>query len=66
MDDTYTDYFFSTEEELLASYWNNKGKQALHTALNVEPNIHLAKNLILFLGDGESENGAFPSFKSFL
>ncbi|XP_053177899.1 alkaline phosphatase-like [Scomber japonicus] len=40
------------EEELHASYWNNKGRQALHTALNVEPNIHLAKNLILFLGDG--------------
>ncbi|XP_029285755.1 intestinal-type alkaline phosphatase 1-like [Cottoperca gobio] len=40
------------EEELHASYWNNKAKQALHTALNVQPNIHQAKNLILFLGDG--------------
>ncbi|XP_034036723.1 intestinal-type alkaline phosphatase [Thalassophryne amazonica] len=40
------------EEELHASYWNNKAKQALHTALNVQPNIHQAKNIILFLGDG--------------
>nr|XP_046248803.1 alkaline phosphatase-like [Scatophagus argus] len=41
-----------SEEELHASYWNNKGKQALHTALNVQPNLHQAKNIILFLGDG--------------
>ncbi|XP_028443736.1 intestinal-type alkaline phosphatase [Perca flavescens] len=40
------------EEELHASYWNNKARQALHTALNVQPNIHKAKNIILFLGDG--------------
>ncbi|XP_062252383.1 intestinal-type alkaline phosphatase [Platichthys flesus] len=40
------------EEELHASYWNNKGREALHTALNVQPNNHQAKNVILFLGDG--------------
>ncbi|XP_054910784.1 intestinal-type alkaline phosphatase [Poeciliopsis prolifica] len=40
------------EEELHPEYWNNKAKQALHTALNVQPNVHRAKNLILFLGDG--------------
>uniref|UniRef100_A0A096M6R2 alkaline phosphatase n=1 Tax=Poecilia formosa TaxID=48698 RepID=A0A096M6R2_POEFO len=40
------------EEELHPEYWNNKAKQALHTALNVQPNVHKAKNLILFLGDG--------------
>ncbi|XP_060934429.1 intestinal-type alkaline phosphatase [Limanda limanda] len=40
------------EEERHASYWNNKGREALHTALNVQPNNHQAKNLILFLGDG--------------
>ncbi|XP_069008994.1 intestinal-type alkaline phosphatase [Embiotoca jacksoni] len=40
------------EEELHADYWNNKGKQSLHTALNIQPNLHKAKNLILFLGDG--------------
>ncbi|XP_032381638.1 intestinal-type alkaline phosphatase [Etheostoma spectabile] len=40
------------EEELHASYWNNKARQALHTALYVQPNIHKAKNIILFLGDG--------------
>ncbi|KAI4828871.1 hypothetical protein KUCAC02_022943 [Chaenocephalus aceratus] len=41
-----------SEEELHASYWNNKARQALHTALNVQPDVHQAKNLILFLGDG--------------
>ncbi|XP_072244776.1 intestinal-type alkaline phosphatase [Leuresthes tenuis] len=41
-----------SEEELQANYWNNKGKQALHTALNIQPNVHQAKNFILFLGDG--------------
>ncbi|XP_034738308.1 intestinal-type alkaline phosphatase [Etheostoma cragini] len=40
------------EEELHASYWNNKARQALHTALYVQPNVHKAKNIILFLGDG--------------
>ncbi|XP_049910854.1 intestinal-type alkaline phosphatase [Epinephelus moara] len=41
-----------SEEELHASYWNNKARQALHNAMNVKPNLHQAKNLILFLGDG--------------
>ncbi|XP_072295269.1 alkaline phosphatase-like [Eucyclogobius newberryi] len=41
-----------SEEELHASYWNNKAKQALHTAINIQPNLHKAKNVILFLGDG--------------
>ncbi|XP_039985332.1 alkaline phosphatase-like [Xiphias gladius] len=40
------------EEELHASYWNNKGKQALNTALNIQLNQNQAKNVILFLGDG--------------
>ncbi|XP_041863336.1 intestinal-type alkaline phosphatase [Melanotaenia boesemani] len=39
-------------EERNADYWNNKGRQALHTALNNQPNMHKAKNIILFLGDG--------------
>ncbi|KAM3619103.1 uncharacterized protein V6R79_003043 [Siganus canaliculatus] len=39
-------------EELQANYWNTKAKQALFTALNVQPNVRKAKNLILFLGDG--------------
>ncbi|XP_057181990.1 intestinal-type alkaline phosphatase [Triplophysa rosa] len=34
------------------SFWNVKGKEALHSALNMKPNMHRAKNLILFLGDG--------------
>ncbi|XP_037626473.1 intestinal-type alkaline phosphatase-like [Sebastes umbrosus] len=42
----------ASDEELQASYWNNKGRQALYTALNNQPNIHQAKNIILFLGDG--------------
>uniref|UniRef100_A0AAQ5ZAG1 alkaline phosphatase n=1 Tax=Amphiprion ocellaris TaxID=80972 RepID=A0AAQ5ZAG1_AMPOC len=41
-----------TEEELHADYWNIKGKEALYTALNLQPNVHQAKNIILFLGDG--------------
>lgn len=52
-------FFLLTEEELHASYWNNKGSQALHDALNVQPNVHQAKNIILFLGDGESKKGDF-------
>uniref|UniRef100_A0A8B9L635 alkaline phosphatase n=1 Tax=Astyanax mexicanus TaxID=7994 RepID=A0A8B9L635_ASTMX len=34
-------------------FWNAKGKEALVTALSLKHNFHLAKNLILFLGDGE-------------
>uniref|UniRef100_A0A4W6D7Y0 alkaline phosphatase n=1 Tax=Lates calcarifer TaxID=8187 RepID=A0A4W6D7Y0_LATCA len=41
-----------SEEELHASYWNNKARQALHAAMNIQPNLHQAKNVILFLGDG--------------
>ncbi|XP_045906616.1 intestinal-type alkaline phosphatase-like [Micropterus dolomieu] len=41
-----------SEEELHASYWNKQGRQAIQTALNIEPNLSQAKNLILFLGDG--------------
>ncbi|KAM9358375.1 intestinal-type alkaline phosphatase [Symphorus nematophorus] len=46
------DFSVRKKEELHASYWNNKARQALHTAINVQPNLHQAKNLILFLGDG--------------
>lgn len=52
----YCVFFLLTGEEFLASYWNNKAKQALFTALNVKPNLHQAKNSILFLGDGACEN----------
>ncbi|XP_010897006.1 intestinal-type alkaline phosphatase [Esox lucius] len=40
------------EREVHPSFWNNKGKQALHSALSLKPNVHRAKNSILFLGDG--------------
>ncbi|XP_061594470.1 intestinal-type alkaline phosphatase [Cololabis saira] len=41
-----------SDEELTPSYWNNKAKQALHSALSVQRSERKAKNLILFLGDG--------------
>uniref|UniRef100_A0A8C9TEV1 alkaline phosphatase n=1 Tax=Scleropages formosus TaxID=113540 RepID=A0A8C9TEV1_SCLFO len=42
----------STEEEQDPSFWNVKGQEALRVALDLKPNVHRAKNLILFLGDG--------------
>ncbi|KAF3690800.1 Intestinal-type alkaline phosphatase [Channa argus] len=41
-----------SEDERHASYWNNKGSQAIYDALNIQPNVKQAKNVILFLGDG--------------
>lgn len=41
-----------SDDERLASYWNNKAKDALNVALQQQPNLHQAKNVILFLGDG--------------
>lgn len=49
-------FFLLIEEERHASYWNNKGSQALHNALNVKHNVQRAKNIILFLGDGECKD----------
>uniref|UniRef100_A0A672J7V4 alkaline phosphatase n=1 Tax=Salarias fasciatus TaxID=181472 RepID=A0A672J7V4_SALFA len=40
------------EDELHASYWNNKAKQSLHEAMQMQRNVHRANNMILFLGDG--------------
>ncbi|KAJ8356815.1 hypothetical protein SKAU_G00196090 [Synaphobranchus kaupii] len=39
-------------EEEDPNFWNVKGKEALKKALDLKPNPHRAKNLILFLGDG--------------
>uniref|UniRef100_A0A673LTG8 alkaline phosphatase n=1 Tax=Sinocyclocheilus rhinocerous TaxID=307959 RepID=A0A673LTG8_9TELE len=39
-------------EEQHPNFWYVKGKEALHTSLSMKPNLHRAKNLILFLGDG--------------
>ncbi|XP_062869429.1 alkaline phosphatase-like [Trichomycterus rosablanca] len=39
-------------EEQDPRFWNIKAKQALISALSLKPNVHRAKNLILFLGDG--------------
>lgn len=35
------------------SYWNEQAKKTLDHALKLKPQIHRAKNIILFLGDGE-------------
>uniref|UniRef100_A0A8C5DSC1 alkaline phosphatase n=1 Tax=Gouania willdenowi TaxID=441366 RepID=A0A8C5DSC1_GOUWI len=40
------------DDELHASYWNNKAKQSLHKAMKMQRDLHQAKNIILFLGDG--------------
>uniref|UniRef100_A0A673LR44 alkaline phosphatase n=1 Tax=Sinocyclocheilus rhinocerous TaxID=307959 RepID=A0A673LR44_9TELE len=40
------------KEEQHPNFWYVKGKEALHTSLSMKPNLHRAKNLILFLGDG--------------
>ncbi|CAN9500964.1 unnamed protein product [Ophioblennius macclurei] len=40
------------EEEKEAAYWNNKAKQSLYDSMQMQRNIHRAKNTILFLGDG--------------
>ncbi|CAL8309771.1 unnamed protein product [Lota lota] len=40
------------EQELQPRYWNNKGRDALNASLRMTPNVGVAKNLILFLGDG--------------
>uniref|UniRef100_A0A4W4FRS1 alkaline phosphatase n=1 Tax=Electrophorus electricus TaxID=8005 RepID=A0A4W4FRS1_ELEEL len=42
----------SLKEEQDPQFWNVKAQQALVSALAVKPNVHRAKNLILFLGDG--------------
>ncbi|KAJ8278798.1 hypothetical protein COCON_G00058640 [Conger conger] len=39
-------------EEQNPHFWNVKGKESLREALSLQPNLHRAKNLILFLGDG--------------
>ncbi|KAJ8374315.1 hypothetical protein SKAU_G00048950 [Synaphobranchus kaupii] len=39
-------------EEEKPHFWNVKGKESLSRALNLQPNLHRAKNLILLLGDG--------------
>uniref|UniRef100_A0A3Q3GE87 alkaline phosphatase n=1 Tax=Labrus bergylta TaxID=56723 RepID=A0A3Q3GE87_9LABR len=47
-----TVFVLLVDEELHASYWNHQGREALHSALSAQRNLHQAKNLILFLGDG--------------
>ncbi|XP_051767191.1 intestinal-type alkaline phosphatase [Ctenopharyngodon idella] len=42
----------SPEEEQNPNFWYVKGKEALRASLSMTFNMHRAKNLILFLGDG--------------
>uniref|UniRef100_A0A672S376 alkaline phosphatase n=1 Tax=Sinocyclocheilus grahami TaxID=75366 RepID=A0A672S376_SINGR len=39
------------EEEHNPNFWYVKGKEDLHASLSMKPNMHQAKNLILFLGE---------------
>lgn len=42
----------SAEEEN-PEFWRKLAKDALHSAINQKLNTNVAKNIILFLGDGE-------------
>ncbi|NXQ67432.1 PPBI phosphatase, partial [Quiscalus mexicanus] len=39
-------------EEENPSFWNKQAAEAIEASLNIQPRIHEAKNLIIFLGDG--------------
>lgn len=41
-------------EEEDPSFWNKQAAEAIEASFNIQPKIRQAKNLILFLGDGES------------
>lgn len=49
-----SEHVYSPAEEEDPRFWNVKGKEALLTALEIKANLHKAKNLILFLGDGKT------------
>lgn len=42
------------EEEENPSFWNRQAAAAIEASFKIQPRIRQAKNLILFLGDGES------------
>lgn len=46
------------------SYWDAQARMTLDAALKLRPREHRAKNIILFLGDGETfpERGALASY----
>lgn len=46
------DGFKSSGVEETQEYWNNEASDTLRKARNIKPNIAVAKNVILFLGDG--------------
>ncbi|CAL4060358.1 unnamed protein product [Meganyctiphanes norvegica] len=45
---------FKTKVDEGQEYWNDVGREELDSALNVQLNTNVAKNVILFLGDGMS------------
>jgi hypothetical protein len=47
-------------EEENPTFWNQKAAEALNTAKKLQPIQTAAKNLILFLGDGERARPAPP------
>ncbi|XP_061093714.1 intestinal-type alkaline phosphatase 1-like [Conger conger] len=40
------------EREKEPEFWNSQARETLHAALRLQPRVHRAKNIILFLGDG--------------
>lgn len=53
-------FFFSVEEEN-PEFWRSKAKQTLQSVLDRKLNTNVAKNVILFLGDGKlQEAQTFP------
>lgn len=45
------------EAEKHPLFWNQQASKAIQAALALQPKHYLAKNLILFLGDGECPPG---------
>lgn len=44
----------ASPEEINASYWNQKAQLAINDRINKRENRGIAKNVIMFLGDGMS------------
>ena len=44
--------FADWSDDIRVEKWHEAGQKALKEALNIRPNTNLAKNIILFVGDG--------------
>ncbi|KAG1656869.1 Procollagen-lysine,2-oxoglutarate 5-dioxygenase 3 [Nymphon striatum] len=49
---TSLDYFVSMNLKLDPEYWNKNAQNTLNDILSTKPNTNVAKNVIMFLGDG--------------